>query len=116
GPMAGRRLAPGRLRLAAGAGSALPTALGMVEWIHRHAAHRGTLAPPAALAGLADILVLVLDIADLAHGRVADDRDPSNLARRHPGLGVGALASQSLRRPARGANQLAAATGRERAV
>src|SRR5205807_4713319 len=89
------------------------TAVGMVKGIHRHAADGGTLAPPAALASLADVLVFVLDIANLANRRVTKDGDPPHLTRRHPDLGVVALAGQQLRGHPRRADDLSAASALE---
>src|SRR5205807_3127588 len=77
------------------------------------AADRRALAPPAALAGLADVLVLVLDVADLADGGVAEHGNPAHLTGRHPDLGVIALARQQLRRHAGRAHHLATAPGLE---
>src|SRR5207245_9351459 len=68
----------------------------------------GALATPAALAGLADVLVLVLDVADLADRRVAVDGDPPHLAGRHADLGVVPLTSEQLCRHACRADHLAA--------
>src|ERR1700693_4406789 len=99
--------------MTAGPGASLATTVGMVEGVHRHAADRWALAPPAALAGLADVLVLVLDIADLADGGVADHRDAADFTRRHPDLRVVALAGEQLRRHAGGAHHLATAAGLE---
>ena len=82
----------------------------VVEGVHRHAPNGGTLSAPAALAGLADILVFVLDVADLADRRVADDGDPTDLARRHPDLRVVALTGKQLGRHTGRSHHLAAAS------
>src|SRR5438874_229902 len=108
GPESQRRLAPGRLRVTTRAGTPLPTAMRMVEGVHGDAAAAGALATPAALAGLADVLVLVLDVADLADRRVADDGDPPHLAGWHADLGVVPLAGEQLCRHAGRADHLAA--------
>src|SRR5713101_7001839 len=85
----------------------------MVEGVHRDAADGGALTTPAALAGFADVLVLVLDVADLADRRVADDRDPPHLARWHADLRVVSLAGEQLGRHARRADDLAALAAAE---
>src|SRR6202035_5404141 len=66
GAIAQRGLAPWRLRVATGTGAALATTMGMVEGIHGHATDRGAPAAPARLARLADGLVLMVHVADLA--------------------------------------------------
>src|ERR1700730_2927844 len=109
-PVTERWLAPRGLRIAPCAGAALAPTVRVVEGVHRHAADRGALAPPAALAGFADVLVLVLDIADLADGGVAEHGDAPDFTGWHPDLGVIALARQQLRRHAGGAHHLATAS------
>src|SRR3989441_2609132 len=108
GTVSQRRLAPGRLRIAAGAGTPLTTAMRMVEGVHGDAADGGALATPAALAGFADVLVFVLDVADLADRRIADDSDAPHFSGRHPDLRVVPLAGEQLRRHAGGADHLTA--------
>src|SRR5438874_4346678 len=108
GPVSQRRLAPGRLRVAARAGTPLTTTMGMVEGVHGDAADGGALATPAALAGLADVLVLVLDVADLADRRIADDGDAPHFAGWHADLRVVPFAREQLRRHAGRAHHLAA--------
>src|ERR1700694_3494622 len=108
GAISERRLAPGCLRVAARAGAPPTTTVRMVEGVHGDAAHGGPLAAPAVFAGLADVLVLVLDVADLADGRVADDRHAPDLARWHADLRVVPFAGQQLGRHARGPHHLAA--------
>src|SRR5207248_1139759 len=61
---------------------ALAAAVRMVDGVHRRAAHRRALAAPAAATGLTAGDVLVVDVADLAHGRAARDRHAAHLARR----------------------------------
>src|SRR5437588_10097540 len=111
--VAERRLAPGRLRVPAGARLALATAMRVVGGIHRRAAHRGPLAQPARAAGLASRLVLVLQVADLAERRAAGDVDAPELARGHPDRGVVALFREQLRGGPGRADQLAAPTQRQ---
>src|SRR5262249_35556241 len=52
----------------------------MVDRIHGGATHGRPLAPPAASAGLAARHVLVVDVADLADGRPAGERNAAHLA------------------------------------
>src|SRR4051812_19244979 len=84
GPVAHRRLAPWRLGRHPGRGLALAAAVGMVARVHDDAADLRSLAQMTGPPGLAEILVLVIEVADLAHGGHAPDRDPAHLARRHP--------------------------------
>src|SRR5919108_3556739 len=108
--VAERRLAPRGLRTPAGTRAALAASVRMVERVHRRATYGRALSAPAALARLADVLVLVLDVADLANRGVARDRDPSHLTGWHPDLGIVVLASQQLGRHPGGPNHLGAAT------
>ena len=87
-PMAHRGLAPGGLRRHAGGGLALAAAVRMVPGVHDHAAHLGPLALVARAPGLAQALVLMIEVADLADGRHAAHVDPAHLARRQPDLGA----------------------------
>src|SRR5260221_9504741 len=107
GAMAQRRLAPWRLRIATCTASALPPAVGVVEGVHGHAAHRGAEAAPAHLARLAPVLVLVVDVADLADGRAAAHVDAAHLAAGHAQRRVLAFAGQQLGAGAGAAHQLA---------
>src|SRR5260370_6797893 len=91
-------LAPGRLGVAAGTTATLAAAVGMVEGVHAHPPDRGTEATPAHLAGLAPVLILVVDVADLADGGHAAHVDTAHLPaghadRRHPPLAGEQLAA-----------------------
>ena len=66
-----RGLAPRRTRVPAARALALAAAHGVVDRVHRDAAHVRALALPARAAGLADAHVLVLEVADLADRRLA---------------------------------------------
>src|SRR5439155_290489 len=79
--VADHRHAPWRHRMAAALRLALAAAVRMVDRVHRRAAHRRALAAPAAAAGLAAGDVLVVDVADLADGRPARQRNAAHLAR-----------------------------------
>src|SRR5947209_7081164 len=113
GAVAERGLAPRRLGVVAGPRLAFATTVGMVARVHRRAADLGTLAEPAAAARLAARLVLVLDVTDLADGRLAADVDPAQLAARHADDGVVALLGQQLRARAGAPHELAATSERE---
>src|SRR2546430_14901659 len=82
----------------------------MVAGVHGRTADLGALAQPAAAAGLATGLVLVLDVTDLAERGLAADVNPAQLAARHPDHGVIALFRQQLSTCAGGPDQLTAAT------
>src|SRR3712207_958095 len=61
-------LPPGGGGVTATGGLALAGAVRVVDGVHHHAAHLGTMATPAARAGLTDGLLAVVDVADLADG------------------------------------------------
>ena len=71
----------------------------------------GTLAHVARAAGLADDLVLVLDVAELTDRRAAVDVNLAHFARRHAHLRVLVFLGHQLRRNAGRAHELAALTG-----
>jgi hypothetical protein len=54
--------------------------VGVVDGIHRHAAHRGPDAAPANAARLADRFEAVLLVADFPDGRAAVEVDLADLA------------------------------------
>src|SRR6185295_7665739 len=68
GALAERRHAPRGDRVAAALRLAFTTAVRVVDRVHRRAADGRALPEPARTAGLADGLVAVLDVADLADG------------------------------------------------
>src|SRR4029079_1608424 len=80
--LAERGHAPGRDRMPAALRLALAAAVRMVDGVHRRAAHRGTLALPAAPACPASRDVLVVDVADLADRGAAGEPDAAHLAGR----------------------------------
>src|SRR3954454_3781317 len=84
GAIAHRGLAPWRLGRHPRRGLALATAVRMVARVHDDAADFRPLAHVTSAAGLAEVLVLVFEVADLADRGHAADRDPAHLARRHP--------------------------------
>src|SRR6185503_11478768 len=67
GAVAHGGLAPRRLRRHAGRGLALAAAMWMVTRIHDDAPDLRSLAHVAGAAGLAEVLVLVVQVAHLAH-------------------------------------------------
>ena len=90
---------------------ALAAAHRMVDRVHRDAAHVRLHAEPARATGLADLHVLVLDVADLADRRHARGLHVALLAARHAQRRELALARHQLRADARRADHLAALAG-----
>src|SRR5437868_13588489 len=80
--LAERRHAPRRHGVAATLRLALAAAVRMVDRVHRRAANGRALAAPAAAARLAAGDVLMVDVADLADGCAARERDAPHLAGR----------------------------------
>src|SRR5437764_3636268 len=109
--VAARRLAPGRDGVPPARSLPLAAAVRVVNRVHRDAADVRAYAVPARAPGLAVGDVLVLDVAHLADGRVADDGHAPHLARRHAHLRVIAFLGDQLREAARRAHELAALTG-----
>src|SRR5262245_3663674 len=108
GLVALRRLPPRCYGMPAATGLAFATAQGVVDWIHRHAAHVRPLAEPAAAARLAVCDVLVIDVANLTDRRDTLDVDLANLARRHLDRGIVAFARHELHPRAGAARNLSA--------
>src|SRR4051812_20024335 len=75
-------LAPGRHRGTAARRTALATAERVVDGVHGDAAGLRAHAFPAVAAGLADLHLLVLGVADLADGGAAVDRHAAHLGGR----------------------------------
>src|SRR3989442_4099011 len=103
-----RRLAPRCLGLAADGGLRLAAAVRVVTRRHDDAAYGGPPAHPPAMPGAPDLAVLVLDVADLPHGRPTPPLDEVNSARRKPDLCVFPFLRHELRRTARRAHELRA--------
>src|SRR5204863_7577102 len=82
------RQAPRRHRVPAARRLALAAAERMVDRVHRHAPHVGTLSQPAAAAGFADRHVLVIVVADLAEGGKALHVALADLTGRHLHRGI----------------------------
>src|SRR5258706_11837143 len=106
-------LAPRRLGRHPRRGLALATAVRMVSWVHDHAADLRALAHVAGATGLAEVLVLVVEVADLADRGHAAERDATHLAGRHPDRGVVALLGEELGGDAGRPDDLAALAGDE---
>src|SRR6266853_4578506 len=108
GPITLGELAPRRNRMPLGAGSTLSAAMRVVDRVHRHPAHRRADSAPAHRAGLAELAQIVLLVADLADRGPALEQNLSDLAGAQPDLGVASLARQQLHRGAGRARQLRA--------
>src|SRR5439155_19197777 len=108
GAIAHGGLAPRGLGRHPGRGLALATAVRMVARIHDDASDLGPLAQVAGAARLAEVLILVVEIADLADGGHATDRDAPHLARGKPDRGELTFLGQQLGGSAGGPNDLAA--------
>src|SRR4029079_3817334 len=111
GAVAHRGLAPGGLGRHPRRGLAFATTVRMVSWVHDDASDLGPPAPVPRAAGLAEVLVLVIEVADLADGGHAQHRDATHLAGRHPDGGVVTLLGQELGRRAGRPDDLAALAG-----
>src|SRR6266850_101819 len=107
-----RRLAPWGHRMVALA-LALAAAHRMIDGIHHRAADRRTEAAPADPPRLADRDVLVVEVADLADGRHAPERDQPHLAGWQLERRAVALLRQELGLSARAPAELRAAAGLE---
>ncbi len=83
----------------------------MVYRIHRHAAHMWTNAFPTRPSGLTKRNVFVLDVANLANRRPANQRYAPNFAGRHSQLCVVAFFGNELRKRARRPCHLATFAG-----
>src|SRR5215470_16818206 len=111
GPGPAFRLAPRADRMAPAGTLALAAAQRVVDRVHGHATHRGPLAFPPVAAGLAELDVALLGVADLAHGGAAARVHPADLARGHPELGVPAFLRQQLHAGTGRPGDLGAAAG-----
>src|SRR3954454_15682628 len=107
--LAERRHAPRRDRMPAALRLALAATVGVVDGVHRGAAHRRPLALPAAAPGLAPVDVLVVDVADLADRRAAREEDAAHLAGRKTEDRMRAVLRHELDARARRARHLGAA-------
>src|SRR6188472_2649781 len=106
-----RRHAPRGNWVAAGGGRALAAAVRVVDGVHRGPAGLRAHAHVALAAGLADLDVLVVGVADRAHGRPAVRADHAHLARRQAQRRHVAVLGHELDRRAGGAAELASAAG-----
>jgi len=88
---------------------AFAAAVGVIDGIHRHAAHGGPDAAPADAPRLADRLQAVLFVADLADGRAAIEVHLADLARAQAHLRIATFSREELHRGPRGARELRAA-------
>src|SRR6476620_2897687 len=108
GAVAHRGLAPGGLGRHPRRGLAFATTVRMVSWVHDDASDLGPLAHVPGAAGLAEVLVLVVEVADLADGGHAAERHAPHLAGREPHGGELALLREELGGYAGGPDDLAA--------
>src|SRR5439155_8596696 len=106
-----RGLAPWCLRRHPGRRLPLAAAVWMVARVHHHAANLGAPAHMAAPSRLADVLVLVLQVADLSNRRHAVGAHPPHLPGRKPYRCHLALLGEELCRAARAPHDLAATAG-----
>src|SRR6476646_11299616 len=102
GAVAHGGLAPRGLRRHPGRGLAFATAVRMVARVHDDPTDLRTLAEVPGAAGLAEVLVLVVEVADLADGGHAAHRHAAHLARREPDGRELAFLGQQLGGHARG--------------
>src|SRR5215211_1316140 len=109
GPVAQRRNAPGRSRVATGGVVGLAAAVRVVDGVHRDAARLRPLAAVARAARLAELDELVLGVADGSDRGARLHRHHPHLTRGEAQRGVLALLRHELDRGARGAAELAAA-------
>src|SRR5207247_8755356 len=89
-------LAPRRGRMAPAGALALAAAPRMVHRGHRHPSHARIAPEPAHAPGLAVGHVLVIEVADLADHRPAQDVEPAHLPRGQPQLRVLAFLGHEL--------------------
>ncbi len=82
----------------------------VVNRVHRNSAHVRPFAAPARAAGFSERDIFVVDIAHLADGGLALNRDHPHLSRGHAKCGVLTLTGDKLRACAGGTGQLATFT------
>src|SRR5215467_5635311 len=111
GAVAHGRLAPWRLGRHPSGRLALAAAVGMVTRVHHHAPDLRPLAEVPGAAGLAEALVLVVEVADLADRGHAAGAHAAHLAGREADRRVGAFLGEELGGGAGGADDLAALAG-----
>src|SRR6201992_394039 len=90
------RLTPRANRVTTTGGLALTTTVRVVDRVHGHAANRRALALPAVTAGLAELDVALLGVANLTDGRAALDGHPADFTGRHAERRVRAFLGQQL--------------------
>src|SRR5687768_6735692 len=90
------------------AGLGLAAAVRVVDRVHRRAANGRLDTAPALGTGLAELLEVVLDVADFTNGGAALRRHPAHLARAQAQRGVHALARDQLHASAGRARDLRA--------
>src|SRR5687767_7841273 len=113
GAQAHGRLAPLGLRRHAGRLLALATTVRMVARVHRRSAHGRTLAHVTGTSRLADLLVLMVEVAHLSHRRHALEAHAAHLVGRQPQRRVVAFLGQQLGAAAGAAHDLSPTPGDE---
>ena len=91
-------------------GLALAATVGVVDRVHGDAADMRALAQPAAAAGLAERLLIVVTVAHRADGGAAGRMHEAEFARGHLELGLAILDRDQFKRRTRRAGNLGAAT------
>src|ERR1700737_2849247 len=109
GLLAQRWESPGRLRVIT-LDLAFSSAVRMIQRVHGHATHGGLDAAPPGASGLAESFIFMVQIADLANRGHAIDGTLAHFAAGHLHQRKVALFAEQLRRAARGANGLSAAS------
>src|SRR5712672_1836254 len=109
GLLAQRWESPRRLRVVA-LDAAFSSAVRMIHRVHGHAAHGGLDAAPPRASGLAERFILMVKVANLANRSHAIDRKLSYFTAGHLHKREIAFFTQKLRRSARGAHRLPAAS------
>src|SRR5215470_8642449 len=103
--LAQRRESPGRLRMIA-LYAAFATAVRMVNRVHCHTANRGTNTAPTRTACFAEVLVFMVEVADLANRGHAIHGKLPNFSRGQLDQRNVALFAEQLRRSSRRTNDL----------
>src|SRR5665213_1764310 len=101
----------GQLLPAAALGFAGAAAVGMIDGIARHAAADGTNTAMPRAPGFAQNNFLMLDVSDLANGRVTSLMHPADFTRRQPNRRITLAPRHESRRSAGRSHHLRAATG-----
>jgi hypothetical protein len=88
--------APGRAGVPAARGSAFPTAHRVVDRIHGDSPDLWSATTPSRCTCFPKIDILMVGVPNLTHGGPTQDKDLSNLTRRHADLSIAALLGHEL--------------------